>query len=53
VNLIVGVLRATVLEVRMRGTEAVESWATALPRFSLASLLAAACILAVIFMSVS
>jgi putative membrane protein len=46
-SLIVGALRAPVLEVSMRLAEAGQSWTTALPRFGLAALLGAAGILAV------
>ena len=47
VSLIVGALRAPVLEVSMRLTEAGESWASALPRFGLAAVVAAAGVLMV------
>ena len=47
VSLVVGALRAPVLEVSMRLTAAGESWASALPRFGLAAVVAAAGVLAV------
>jgi len=47
VSLVVGALRAPVLEVSMRLTAAGESWASALPRFGLAAVVAAAGVLAI------